>query len=556
MLWIAILVLTAAVLFVTVQPFFRTYDEGGAINETDYLASQILEIDRDLENGVLSEEEAEAARNEARRRLLSQKRRSEGARPKVLSPAARQAGAMLAVAAPLGALVLYSVLGAPGYDRQGASTASVGPSSVGGAEPARGQSGGLQSGEQAASDMSEAAVQLRRRLEAEPDDVDGWTLLGRTYAALEDFSAAADAFSRAAALAPETASHYAAQGEALVAANNGAVTETARTALDKALEIDPQEPRARYYKARYIYQTGDKNGALQALVALANGAPDSAAWLPVVRDEIVALAAETGVAVEGLGLAASSTSAPETIEALETELAAGDAPYTVWIALVNAYRQSGDEEKAKETLQRAEERYAAAPFVLQELAKLKEIAAPSGDTGRAKQSSPQPSVQRRGPNAEQVQAAQALNDDERASMIEGMVAGLEARLESEPDDLEGWMMLGRSFGVLGDHKKSADAYARAIALAPENIDSRIAYAQALLTQLDLDQKPIDDKTQSAIRDVIALDPDQPFALYFLGLAAQQDGDASQARTYWTKLLSQLPEGSPDAERIKGLIQSL
>ncbi len=545
MLWIILLLLTALVAFVIVQPFFRAYADDGGIEETDYLAAQLLEIDRDLDAGVLTAGEAEAARQEARRRLLAQARRSdEGAR--LLSPMARQAGVIAAAAAPIAALALYAALGAPDFKASPPGPAAV---ASGAAPPAAG-----------APDLTQAALELRRRLDADPDDLDGWTMLGRTYATLGNFDGAAEAFGRAVALAPTTASLHAARAEALVAAAAGTVTPEASNALDQALALDAGEPRARYYKARAIYQSGDKEGALDALVALSNDSPAGAPWLNVVAEEIGSLANELGVGVESLGLSAplqngsvdgQAAASPEIgggPEALEAQIAAGDAPYTAWIALVSAYRQNGETEKAADALRRAKERYEGAPFVLRELAKLE------ADESARRQAAQ--SNRPRGPTAEQARAAQAMSEDDRNEMIRGMVAGLEARLEAEPDDLEGWTMLGRSFGVLGDPGKSAAAFERAIGLDPEDIDLRIAYAQALLTQLDAAQKPIDDKTEQAVRAVLRADPDQPFALYFLGVAAQQAGNADVARANWTKLLSQLPEGSPDADRVKALIDGL
>ncbi|MEL6214034.1 MAG: hypothetical protein AAFQ96_10650, partial [Pseudomonadota bacterium] len=91
---------------------------------------------------------------------------------------------------------------------------------------------------------------------------------------------------------------------ASVAAAAGTVTPEASNALDQALALDAGEPRARYYKARAIYQSGDKEGALDALVALSNDSPAGAPWLNVVAEEIGSLANELGVGVESLGLSA------------------------------------------------------------------------------------------------------------------------------------------------------------------------------------------------------------------------------------------------------------
>ena len=77
-----------------------------------------------------------------------------------------------------------------------------------------------------------------------------------------------------------------------------------------------------------------------------------------------------------------------------------------------------------------------------------------------------------------VAAAETMAPDERNAMIEGMVAGLAKRLESEPNDVDGWLRLIRSYVVLGRADDAADA-ARA-ALAGVQADTDRARVEALI----------------------------------------------------------------------------
>ena len=61
-----------------------------------------------------------------------------------------------------------------------------------------------------------------------------------------------------------------------------------------------------------------------------------------------------------------------------------------------------------------------------------------------------------------------MSPSDRQEMIRGMVANLAARLEDEPDDVEGWRRLARSREVLGDNEASAEAYDRALRLDPNH----------------------------------------------------------------------------------------
>lgn len=74
----------------------------------------------------------------------------------------------------------------------------------------------------------------------------------------------------------------------------------------------------------------------------------------------------------------------------------------------------------------------------------------------------------RGPSGADVAAAQEMSPEDRQNMIRGMVDSLAARLEDEPDDIEGWRQLARSRTVLGDHPAAAQAYDRALTLEPDD----------------------------------------------------------------------------------------
>src|SRR3569623_642181 len=62
--------------------------------------------------------------------------------------------------------------------------------------------------------------------------------------------------------------------------------------------------------------------------------------------------------------------------------------------------------------------------------------------------------------------------------IQIIVTELAQRMESNPIDAEGWMMLGRSYAALGRYAESSAAFARAVALVPENADLLVDYADA------------------------------------------------------------------------------
>lgn len=467
MIWVLVLVIAVIVLALLIEPYFRKTAARWNIDEKDYLVAQLDDVARDRAAGLLSEEEAVEAEKEAQRRLLAASKAEQQA-PRSEGPIARQISTMIIGAAPLAAIVLYVFLGNP--------TQQATPEALEIAQRAQMSAPGGAS----APSLAQSVNALEQHLADNPDDLDGWIMLGESYARMDRFAEAATAFGRARELAPDRAYLHAAEGEALTMANGGVVNEEATAALQRALERDDDEPRARFYLALGAYQSGKKEEALGALVALANDAPSGVQWAPIVRSQIEVIAAELGRPVNELGLKVAPA------------------------------EQADDESQDA----------------------------------------------RRGPTQQQAQAAAEMSAEERTAMIENMVEGLAARLENEPDDLEGWTMLARSHAVLGDMQKSADAYAQAIELAPDDINLRLGRAEALLTILREKGEPVDEEAKAAIDDVSRLDPEHPFALYFQGLAASQRGDKARAKSYWERLLATMPEGSPEAASVQRMIDAL
>lgn len=144
---------------------------------------------------------------------------------------------------------------------------------------------------------------------------------------------------------------------------------------------------------------------------------------------------------------------------------------------------------------------------------------------------------------------------DQARMIEGMVASLTAKLEKNPNDPQGWAMLGRSLRVMGQTDKAKDAYARAARLMPGNTEVRMEYAALLLDEVP-QGAPLPPEFVGTMREINAVDPENLDALYFLGLSEAQTGNAAKARDYWTRLLAKLPPESEDRATIQSQLDAL
>jgi len=128
-----------------------------------------------------------------------------------------------------------------------------------------------------------------------------------------------------------------------------------------------------------------------------------------------------------------------------------------------------------------------------------------------------------------------------AGAMNEVTATLEARLAKDPNDLEGWRMLGRTYLVGGDAVQAAAAYEKANALAPQkDVDLQLDLAEALVLT---DDPAVQPRAKAIIDDALATDAANQKALWYQGVIAVRAGDKETAKKNWTKLL----EGNPPAE---------
>lgn len=130
---------------------------------------------------------------------------------------------------------------------------------------------------------------------------------------------------------------------------------------------------------------------------------------------------------------------------------------------------------------------------------------------------------------------------------------LEARLEAEPDNLEGWVLLARTYGTLGRYADAVDAYARALPLANGRPDVVAGYAESKVLQADGVVSP---ETRKLFEEVHAKDPESVAARYYLGLAKVQEGDAEAGVRDWLAIQAGAPPDAPWLPGLHGTIQQV
>lgn len=362
MLWIVFgsLALAATLFLLLPLRSFGTQVSDRNEGSLSILADQLREVDADAERGLISQEEARAARIEIKRRILSQERKGQRAKPAI----ARFSGGVVwatAFAVPVAAAALYLQLGSP--DMPSFAFAER--------EAARNQQ----------VQITELTERLLTRLQNDPNGgpTEGWMLLGQTYMRMGRYSDAVSAMENATER-PDTGSAVLSQyAEAMIAADDGIVTLAARNAIAKARKMDPSNPAATYYEAIALDQAGDSAEAHDLLIARLDAANGPAPWM----EAFVAQANHIG---ETLGrdpvslaafapMAGSDTPGPTAgdvaaaadmseqdraafvrsmVERLAERLQDEPDDLDGWMRLGNAYRVLGETDKAREAFETAE----------------------------------------------------------------------------------------------------------------------------------------------------------------------------------------------------------
>lgn len=143
---------------------------------------------------------------------------------------------------------------------------------------------------------------------------------------------------------------------------------------------------------------------------------------------------------------------------------------------------------------------------------------------------------------------QALDPEQRRApdSLEDAIARLEADLQRDPRQPEGWQLLGRAYAGLERFDASRDAFARAARLLPDDDALQVEAAQARARAAP--DRRFDATAVQALREVLARNPDHQHARWYLGIAQRQAGDDAGAVATWTPLLALLDGAAADALR--------
>ncbi len=143
----------------------------------------------------------------------------------------------------------------------------------------------------------------------------------------------------------------------------------------------------------------------------------------------------------------------------------------------------------------------------------------------------------------------ALSPQTMPLSLEEELQRLRARLRSNPNDLQGWLLLARGYSSLGRWKEAASSYERALKLAPNDLNLKARYAEALAAA----QGGFEGRARQLLEEVLQARPNHPYALWLAGLDALGRGEKARAVEFWRRLLAQIPPESEAAEQLRQLM---
>jgi cytochrome c-type biogenesis protein CcmH len=287
--------LVVLALVFALPPFLRRPRSGDAADRRAanlaIYREQSHELDRDLDAGTLSREQWQTDRDELARRMLEDLQPEDAGQTTSAGGLSRFAPALvLAALVPIAAALIYMQVGTP-------RALDV---AAGGSAPHAGQSFTREQ-------VDDMLTQLAARLEKEPDNLEGWVLLGRSYAALGRYSDAALALRRAVELRGNDPDLLADYADVLAMANDQRLEGEPLQAIEKALAIDPGHGKALALAGTAAYERGDFASAVQRWERLLKSVPPDSEGARAIQASI------DEARVRG-GLPAPSASKPSTNE--------------------------------------------------------------------------------------------------------------------------------------------------------------------------------------------------------------------------------------------------
>ena len=342
-LWVIFAFLTAIATVAVLRPFWRAHGEPlPAPRDIEVYKQQLHEIESEAARGLLGQAEADAARIEMSRRILAAAADAED-QPLPVARQAAYAPYVLAALLPAIALSLYITYGSPQLPAFPLAERTLDSQSV-----------------------PVLVARVEERLARHPEDGMGWSVVAPVYMRLGRYADAAEAFRNASRLLGESADRAANLGEALALANGGTIDADAKQAFDRALALDANHPKSRFWTAVAEEQAGRPAEAIAIYRKLLEGQiPDAVAQ--VVRQRVALLegGAVSSATPDRGGVDAAQIN--QMVSGLAERLKKDSSDLKGWLMLVRAYTVLGRKDDAMSALNTARGQFAGNDDALGEI---------------------------------------------------------------------------------------------------------------------------------------------------------------------------------------------
>ena len=210
---------------------------------------QLSELEADLRNGIVSEEQYAQDRDEIERRLLEDTATSKTKKTVTAPSIARNTAYVLGIGLPLVAVIFYLNVGSPKSISEPPQVSSATTETAAPQE---------RSQEQIAANVDK----LAKRLQSNPNDAQGWTMLARSYNSMEKWSEAAGAYAKATEQSPNNADLWAEYAFAVAMGNGRSLEGKPLELINRALKVDPQNAKALQLAGSAAFQAKDYKKAI------------------------------------------------------------------------------------------------------------------------------------------------------------------------------------------------------------------------------------------------------------------------------------------------------
>ena len=277
--------MTALAMVLLLRPFFVV--SKNIPNRAEYdmriYQDQLHELKRDTGNNLITREEESSAQMEVARRILKADKDLNLPQTSANTVINQRIALLVGLLIPIIALGIYFFIGSPHLVSQSPS-----------------QLKSKLAQENAKPKMNLLILELKKRLESRPNDIEGWSLYARSLSSLGQLSEAITAYRKVLTLNPNKIQLWAELFETQILNSGGIITKEAKHTLKNILILNPADPRGRFYGGIAAEQAGEYKKALKIWLTLEKETNSDAPWTQLLSERINSIVKKHNITLENL----------------------------------------------------------------------------------------------------------------------------------------------------------------------------------------------------------------------------------------------------------------